>query len=373
MAPKRGGGGGGGGGISIDSSCPGAFQSDNLLGTPIAYFVAYCFFFLVYLVLLVTMSRVRKRHPNARSIIGGLYGTAVFFMMIAFALLIIATMLRECGTTSYLTYYNWAIAWTIFFYLAYFILLLSFFWLVNDRLRTLSGEQPGFFKMVYGIVLGFIGIMTAALIGLRCYNYWTNTDGGFFEDPLISETNKLGMAYFVFYLLITLAAGGLAFVTIVSMRSKRINTGDLTGWIAALTFSMFIWVIFYIVEIGAALNNRALSVTFYEASEWITDFFQAASFTILIFIAKSRAFSPVADTTADYNNTTYPVTQQPAYAPVPQQQYAYSNAAYNNNMAYNNAQPQPQSQPQPAYYYQQQPYSNNTIPVNNQPYVVHPK
>jgi hypothetical protein len=365
MAPKRGGGGGGGGRISLSSSCPGAFQSDNPSGTPVAYFAAYCFLFFVYLVLLITMFRVRKRHPNARSIIGGLYGTGVFFMMVTFALLIIATMLRECGTTPYFTYFNWAIAYTIFLYLGLFILLVTFFWLVNDQLRALSGGQPGFFKFLYGIVLGFIGILTAAVIGLRCYNYWTFTDYGSDAVPLTSETNKLGLAFYVFYLLIAMAAGALAIVNIVSMRSKRINTGDLIGWTIALTISMLIWIIFCLVEIGVALSEKFFSDTFYEAVEWIIDIFQAVAFTILIFIAKSRAFS-VADNTTDYSSTTYPATQQTAYAPVPQQQYAYNNTAYNNT-AYNNA------QPQPAYYYQQQPYSNNPPPANSQPYVVHPK
>jgi hypothetical protein len=103
----------------------------------------------------------------------------------------------------------------------------------------------------------------------------------------------------------------------------------LLGWIVSLTISMFIWVIFMVVEFGIVVSPRLDAVppnSFYIAASWIMDVFQAASFIILIFVAKARALSP--NTSADsqpamYTNTTYEGGL--AYAQVPQGQYTYGN------------------------------------------------
>ena len=57
-------------------------------------------------------------------------------------------MLKECETTPYYTYNDWAIAMVIFFGLGNFLLLVVFVWLINDALRGLLGPKPVFLKIV---------------------------------------------------------------------------------------------------------------------------------------------------------------------------------------------------------------------------------
>lgn len=80
MAPRRGGGGGGGGSSSISASCPGAFQ-DTIYSTPIPYFVGYCLFFVVFLIIMIAWAKVKKRHTNARKLVGPIYGVSLLFML----------------------------------------------------------------------------------------------------------------------------------------------------------------------------------------------------------------------------------------------------------------------------------------------------
>lgn len=78
MAPRR--GGGGGSGIGSVSSCPGAFSYSNN-GTAIVYFVSYCLFFVVTLLIMIGWARVRKRHSNAKRLVGGIYGVSLLFLL----------------------------------------------------------------------------------------------------------------------------------------------------------------------------------------------------------------------------------------------------------------------------------------------------
>ncbi|KAF2269133.1 hypothetical protein CC78DRAFT_529387 [Lojkania enalia] len=364
MAPRRGGGGGGGGGGGISSdSCPGAFASDKIDGTPLVFFIAYCFYFVVTLIIMIAMSKVKKRHPNAKKILGALYSTGLSFLLLSYALKIVGTMLRECDTTPWRSYFNWAISWSVFDQLAYFILLVLVFYIVNDAIRERIGENPSYFKIIYGAVLGIMGALTAAIIGVVCYNLWTLTEDGKYEDSLSYEEGKLGTAYYVLFLLSVLGAGALSIVNIMSMKAKNINPSGLLGSILALTFSMFIWVLFLLVEYAAYLNLTSLERDFYYAALWIIDGFIAISFIILLFVAKSVALEPLsgflprseAPQAPVYTATPAYPPQQPTYAQVPQQQqYAYNTTG----------------QTQTYYFPQGQAptYSNGAVPVQYQPY-----
>jgi hypothetical protein len=58
-----------------------AFKSyyGNPYGSIIAYFVGFCFFFVVTLVTLICMFRIKKRHPHSQKLLGGIYGSSLFF------------------------------------------------------------------------------------------------------------------------------------------------------------------------------------------------------------------------------------------------------------------------------------------------------
>jgi hypothetical protein len=198
---------------------------------------------VVALLTLIAMFRVRKRHPGAKKILGGVYIIALIANLMyeqrshtylvltlnsGFALLIIGTMLLECGTTPYRTYFDWAIAWNIFFRISSLLLLVCTFWGVNSALRQKLGHNSTLIKVASGIVLGFIAVLTAALIGVTCYNVWAQTQYDWYYDDsnlrLIDSQNRLGLAYWIFYLLAALAGGALSIVNVVKMRSSGVDS-----------------------------------------------------------------------------------------------------------------------------------------------------
>ncbi|KAF2876584.1 hypothetical protein BDV95DRAFT_230963 [Massariosphaeria phaeospora] len=354
MAPRRGGSSGssGLGDSSGESSCPGAFQS--AYSTEIVYFVAYCLFWLVTLLILIALWRVKKRHPNAQKLVGPVYLASLLLSLLAYTLLIIAIVLLECGTTPSRTYYHWAITFTVFFRLATFLLLVVFASVMNTVLRERLGYGSKIFNIAQGVVLGFMAIVMGAYVGLQCYNLSFNfrSSGRSSRSPLLNyEQERLALAYWMLYLLSVLASGAFAIVTLVSMRSKRIPTGHLIGWVTAVTLSMFIWVLLTVIQAGAAVDPRSagLGRQTYFAFEYIVDAFQTLSWIFLLCLAKSKAlFGSPMDTTnhpVQYNST-YLQPQQPYIAPPPlQQQYAYDGDATQQ------------------YYYQQQPAYNGTTPL----------
>lgn len=112
---------------------------------------------------------------------------------------------------------------------------------------------------------------------------------------------------------------------------------------------MFLWVLFLLVEVGAALQNNYLGIETYYAFEYIIDFFQAFAFIALLCISKSMAWSNTAvdNPIPVYTNPAYPQSQQPQMMgpivmPQPQQQQQQQQYAYHT--APNGQQ----------YYYQQQ-------------------
>ena len=86
-------------------------------------------------------------------------------------------------------------------------------------------------------------------------------------------------------------------------------------WIIGLTFSMFIWVLFVVVETGTSLANDFLGERVYEAFAFIIDIFLSLSWILLLLIAKSPVFKPAAD------NMDPQIYNQPAYSAAPQQNY----------------------------------------------------
>ncbi|KAF2189008.1 hypothetical protein K469DRAFT_748203 [Zopfia rhizophila CBS 207.26] len=298
MAPRRGGGGGGicTGGSS--ASCRGAFQHIGSIEIP--YFVCWCIMFVVAVGTLYTTFKIKKKHLNAKKLLGWRYGIALFLYVLGYGCRIIATVLQECGTSSIRSYFHWAIAYNIFFILAYFLLLYIVLHGVNIELRNCLGNNPKFLWIIYGVVLGFMFILTVAYIGLSSYNLWAI----YGED---SRTNRLILS------------------------NRRLVTGSLAGWVAVLTFSMTLWVIFNLAQVAAAQQHRSLGLEVSEAFHYIITGFQAISFIAILFIAKSRALAQAPDSHDQpvmYQNPGYPnggAPVQPVYnqlpVPAPQQQY----------------------------------------------------
>ncbi|KAF2195013.1 hypothetical protein K469DRAFT_743704 [Zopfia rhizophila CBS 207.26] len=350
MAPRRGGGGGGIRTGGSSASCPGAFQGYNSVTIP--YFVCWCIMFLVAVGTLYAMSSIKKKYPHAKRLLGWLYGTTLLFYVIVYALRIIGTILQECDTTSMRSYYNFVIAWSIFFLLANFMLLCIVLHGVNTALRNMLGHNPKFLSIIYGVVLAFMFILNAAYIGLSSYNIWAIYGGSRIRARFrIQQANQLAVAYYVFYLLIVFLATAGMIVSIVQMRSRRMVTGSLTGGIIVLAFSMIIWVIFILAQVAASLSRVLLQREVNTAFHWIELGFQAIAMIAILFIAKSRALAQAPDSHGQpvmYQNPGYPnggAPAQPVYNPVtvpaPQQQY--------NTYAYNGGNGTQTTYQQPVY------------------------
>ena len=120
-------------------------------------------------------------------------------------------------------------------------------------------------------------------------------------------------------------------------------------WVIALTLSMFFWVLFIVIEVGASLAENYFGDHVFEAFEFIIDFFKSFSWIILLLIAKSPVFKPAMDNTDPqvYNQPAYNGAPQQNYVPQPppQQQYAYNQGNGMPQQQYYN-----QQQQGPAYY-----------------------
>src|SRR4051812_22075765 len=97
-------------------------------------------------------------------------------MASGYGLLIIATVLLQCHTGEPKSYYQWAISFFLFFRLSSFLLLVVVVYTVNDLFRKYHGHNPVYFKIIYGVILGVIGALTCAFIGVICSNQWKAYD-----------------------------------------------------------------------------------------------------------------------------------------------------------------------------------------------------
>lgn len=144
-----------------------------------------------------------------------------------YALWIIGTVLRECGTTPFYSYNDWALAMNIFWRLGTFFLLIVVVYGINNALREKLGSGQSFVKMFCLADLAIMGALTAGFIGLQSYNIWLSTPAGQDSDgdTKYHEEYQLAVAYWVLYILSVVGAGVLALVTIVQLRSRSIPVG----------------------------------------------------------------------------------------------------------------------------------------------------
>jgi hypothetical protein len=145
-----------------------------------------------------------------------------------YAISIIGTIVRQCTPINSFTG-GWEIAALVFYYLGYWLFLVVFVWTLNTMLRQQLGLISAVYKVSLIGLLGFMGALTCALIGLTSYLLWTQTEAGYQNRRsalhLYYPQLRLRVVYYVFYMLSVLAAGGLALKTTFSLRSRKHPAG----------------------------------------------------------------------------------------------------------------------------------------------------
>ncbi|KAL5374421.1 hypothetical protein DPSP01_011950 [Paraphaeosphaeria sporulosa] len=346
MAPRRGGGSGSSfGGGSSDPVCPG-FLNDSYatyFSTTIVYFVSYCLFFVLTFAVLIFACCVRKRSASLIGLLLAVLG----FMSVAWALVILGTVLRECWVLpNILDYYNFAITFNILFNIGQWLLLFIQVWGVNRLLSKRLGSGQAVVKIATLAVTGVMAALTAGYIGLYSYNRWTVVNSWRYDEPSehidrtkLDDERKLAAAYWILYLLSVVAGGAISAALLMQLRSKSIPVNDVMKRTIALILCMLLWVIFQLVTIVEDLQDRYLDVDTNTAMYYLDGFFQIFSYVAIVSLCKLNFWKDGAAQTA-YNTTGY---GQPAFAPMqpPQQQYAYN------------------GQPNQPYQYQQQSVHHN--------------
>lgn len=142
---------------------------------------------------------------------------------------IVATVLRECGTTDYFSYYSWAIAINIFYWIACFLLMFVVVYTLNTMLRAQLGHASAIYKYGLLAIMVILGLLTCGQIGFSSYINWTQTQSsngfGFSRDLPYEAAQQYRAAINAFYLVSILAAAALAFMTLMSLRSRRSPAG----------------------------------------------------------------------------------------------------------------------------------------------------
>ncbi|KAF2853985.1 hypothetical protein T440DRAFT_476597 [Plenodomus tracheiphilus IPT5] len=321
MAPRR------GGSTYGSSTCPGAFASTESQ----VYFACVVIFFAVYIGISISLCVVRKKHGTGRRLLGAPYMLALLFMLVGYAIELSATVLLECNTVVRSSYYALAIAMTVFYYLAYWILLFIVVYTLNTMLREHLGSSSSTLKIVLLAIVGVMFAVTAAHIGITSYNLWTATDAGYSSNAnfIIHPAERLRTAWNVLYFLSVIAAGFFALMTLFAMRSRSQSGSGLLIWVIALIFSMAFWIIIGIVFAASYLTDDFNIITFETNASltYVQSFFQALSFIILLCIARHGAWSKSA----------VPASTVTPYAPVAQNQHTYAYNAGGQQDYYNQA------------------------------------
>ncbi|KAH9861628.1 hypothetical protein J1614_011380 [Plenodomus biglobosus] len=324
MAPRR--GGSSFGSSSTSDVCPEAFSSTESQ----VYFACIVIFFVVYLGISLSLCVVRKKAGTGRKLVGVPYMLALFFMLLGYALELCAVVLLECDAVVSSNYYSIAIAMTVFYSLAYWTLLFVVVYTLNTMLRERLGNSSSMIKIFLLAIVGVMFAITAAHMGVSCWNLWAVTDAGYWSDAdlIARPAEQLRTAWNVMYFLSVVAGGILALITAFSMRSRMQSGSTLIICIIALIFSMMVWIVIGIFFAASYLNLDLNMITFVTNASLVytQSFFLALSFILLLVIARHGAWR---------DSTVAPPSATP-YAPVAQNHtYAY-NAGHQQNY-YNQA------------------------------------
>jgi hypothetical protein len=136
----------------------------------------------------------------------------------------IATLLLACGTTDSYTAINWSIAINVFLNISQWLLLFVVVYTLNIMLRQQLGHVPMILKMALLFVVGLMGVLTCVKIGLTNYLNSMQLKGysryGYGSISYLA-VQHFNTAYISLYLVSVFAAGALALMSIMSLRSRR--------------------------------------------------------------------------------------------------------------------------------------------------------
>lgn len=140
----------------------------------------------------------------------------------SYACSIVATVLYQCGTTDYVSYYDWQIPINVFFRLSIWLLLVVFVWTLGTMLREQLRKLTIVYKTLFLAMVGLLGVLTCAQVGISSYNYWAL---GHYEDTKPHIQEGIRTACYILDMIVVFIAGGLALMTIMSLRTIRHPAG----------------------------------------------------------------------------------------------------------------------------------------------------
>jgi len=326
MAPRRGGSSSSG----STSSCPGAFSST----LEQVAFACDVLFLAVFIGITIAMFMYRKRTSGlGKKLLSLPYIAAVLFYLLGQMCSVVASVLLQCRQTDFYSVYSWNIATTVFYNLSYILLLFVVVYTLNMMLRQQLGHVSKILKIALLVIVVFMGAITCVRIGLRSYYNWTFMQGlnsswssRAARVQFMLAVQRFSMAWDALYLLSVLAAGALALMTIVQLRSRRSPAGDLIGWVIALFLAMLFWIILIIVFAAFGLGYVDYSIELSTTLTYLLSFSQALSFIFIICIAKHASWN-TSTVVAD------PVGHLDTYAGVKQHQQ-YGNNGHPNGQPY---------------------------------------
>ncbi|KAH5374225.1 hypothetical protein HBI49_053620 [Parastagonospora nodorum] len=329
MAPRRGGSSSSGGGSS-SSTCPDAFLDTE---TQVS-FANEVLFFVIILGIFITLFIFRRRKVPGKQLIGAPLIICLSFLLLTYLCSIIATILRQCETTTIASSFYWSVAISIFTMISYWLFLVVVVFTLNTMLRRQlgTGHSNAIFKIIPLAIIALIGVLACVVAGMAAYLnaetgriYTSRYRYGYSNvGSIVYPLSGLRVAFYSLYLISLLVSGALALKTIMSLRKAGKAGGDLLGWVLALTIAMVFWTICYYAS--------TYSVASYLALGYLVNFGQALSFIFILCIAKHVSWKTTTG--------AEPMAYQSQYSPVanpaaqPYQPYGHNNLNGHANEQY---------------------------------------
>jgi hypothetical protein len=146
---------------------------------------------------------------------------------------LISTIMIQCDTLSYSSYYNIIIASNIFYGLGTWGLFFVVTYQLNKMLREQHGGSNMVFKVVPLVIVAVMFAITAGHLGLSSYNVWSETDAGYNAGGswIYGVQEKLQLAKSILQLSGLIASGALCMMTIFAMRSRSLPGGVCSPYI----------------------------------------------------------------------------------------------------------------------------------------------
>ncbi|KAF2457447.1 hypothetical protein BDY21DRAFT_363727 [Lineolata rhizophorae] len=192
-------------------------------------------FLLAYLFLLVCWWVVRRQPVHVHRLIRWYsFGLALVSMTIAYIVYVIFYILYACQAASFSDYHKSLVAWNVFFYLAYLILLGTVAFPVCNTLRERTGSERGRLSNLAFITAYVITcVLTFAFIGIIS----RNTYFGYASNSTLLSEDGLSGASTALYFLIAAASSVSMLKSLRYMKQQSLALGTLTTWVPALVAS----------------------------------------------------------------------------------------------------------------------------------------